>query len=300
MPPLLDFGQGNSTACSYLYDTLINTGQMPFAFTNLKLALGNTGFTIDSASMIPLAVGERRLIKICFKSVKRGIASDTVLFGDTCSAERMVLTGSGDLADFYVTGINYAPRLPGNFVIDTVSVVLTSATRPITIDSMWLDDPIHFGPTGNGSHWVASSAKAITIDPKVSTTLPVSIAFLTTASDTAGIYQTQWHARSLQIASELGDNGIRSNTLTASVTAPALVSAPIASDQNLHLSSDGRSLIVSAGATRIELMNLLGALVLSADVQPNASVDVSTLAAGVYLYRLHIGNGLQTGKIVIP
>jgi hypothetical protein len=92
-PSSLKFGRGNNSACTYRYDTLINSGLVEYTFRELRLSQGNVGFTIDSASLTPMAAGERRAIKICFRSIAGGGVTDTMLFGDTVLEVRTLLSG---------------------------------------------------------------------------------------------------------------------------------------------------------------------------------------------------------------
>lgn len=71
--------------------------------------------------------------------------------------------------------------------------------------------------------------------------------------------------------------------------------------QTLLISDDGRSLRSTFdAAAHIDLLTTSGGEALSADISPNGQLDVSTLAAGVYFYRLTAGGKVVSGKIVIP
>ena len=86
-PPIRDFGVGNiGGAPVYQYDTIVNTGSVPFVFTDLKLALGQgiSGFALDSAVTTPLGVGETRIFKLSFVPQKPTASYDTIIFGDPC------------------------------------------------------------------------------------------------------------------------------------------------------------------------------------------------------------------------
>jgi hypothetical protein len=105
-PLFEDFGiVTNGQAASCKYDTLVNTGQVPFDFTTMKLEYGNRGFTIDSIPASPLGVGKKELVKICFYPVQTTIAVDSIIFGDQCMTETAALLGSGGAPDFYVTDV---------------------------------------------------------------------------------------------------------------------------------------------------------------------------------------------------
>ncbi len=218
-PPLQDFGVSITDSCTYMYDTLVNTGKTPYPFTTLKLVLGNQGFSIDSAVISPLAVGEKRLIKLCFKLAKGYFACDTLLFGDACMTQEAILAGTGGGPNFRITGHNWGAVLLSQAVPFPstsplpIEVVNTSPTQSITIDSMWVDDPIHFVPTMD-SHW-ATGNNPITIPPKGVDA--VTITFKTTEPpDVMGPYTTYWCVLSRQLIGP-HETGIRCNELSGNV-----------------------------------------------------------------------------------
>ncbi len=296
-PPLQNFGLGNSSTCVYRYDTLVNTGEVPLAFNTLNLALNNQGFSIDSAVMTPLSVGEARLIKLCFKSVSGARVFDTIVFGDSCAFEEAALTGSGGQADFYVTGHDLGTQSLGASTEFCVLLINSSTTQAITIDSIWVNDPVHFVLDATGNH-----ALPLTIPPGGRDT--VCLTFRTTSPpDTAGQYKAILYAFSKELVG-FGDTGDRSSTLTALLLNAAGVPAPDdkASTPALVLSDDHKLRVTLPadwqGTTRLELEDLNGIKVLEATIDRNA-IDVSTLPTGAYLYRLTDGQKVLTGKMVI-
>lgn len=67
--------------------------------------------------------------------------------------------------------------------------------------------------------------------------------------------------------------------------------------------SDGNQLLIStseSSSARFELQNLLGATILSSTFSGSTSIDDRSLAPGVYVYRVTIGNRVLTGKITLP
>ncbi len=223
-PPLQDFGTGNPTNCIYMYDTIINTGKTPFPFTDLHLVLGDQGFSIDSADRTPLGVGEVRKIKICFVSVKGATVFDTIRFGDPCTTQDVVVTGSGGAPDFRVTGHDWGTLLltaavtyPATTTTGIpIEAVNTSATQPIIVNEMWVDDSIHFIPTKD-ANW-ASATNPVTIDKKDHHA--VTFTFKTTdPPDVVGHYETKWYVKSNQLVGP-GETGIRYNILKADVIKP--------------------------------------------------------------------------------
>ncbi len=218
-PPLLDFGTGSMSTWKCMYDTIVNTGKVPFVFTSLKLVLGDQGIALDSAMSAPLAVGEKRFIKICFQPVKGTNAYDTLRMSDGCTSMDAILTGNGGGPDFRVTGHDWGTVLLGTSIpfpgtsLYPIEVVNTSATQPIQIDSIWVDDSWHFVPLVD-TNW-PSHSKPVTIPAKGHH--PFTFTFHATAGvDQPGLYKTLYFVRSNQLVGP-GETGIRSNILTANV-----------------------------------------------------------------------------------
>ncbi len=90
--PFQDFGG----VAGVRYDTLTNTGTGTYTITELRLLHGDstTGFTLDSAVMAPLSVGEKRLIKISFHPVQEQRTFDTIVFGDGFLNQQARVTGT--------------------------------------------------------------------------------------------------------------------------------------------------------------------------------------------------------------
>ncbi len=146
-PPVQNFGSVITPTIKYLYDTLVNTGVVPYNFDQLKLLYGNLGFTIDSG-MTPsvLDTGEHRILKIAFKAVKTNSVVDSIIFGNECGLQSVALVGSGGAADFLVTDQHWPNELvppPAGGYVKTVQVDNLSSI-PITIDSGWWPDKVHF------------------------------------------------------------------------------------------------------------------------------------------------------------
>ncbi|HZK75353.1 MAG TPA: hypothetical protein VFD13_00445 [Candidatus Kapabacteria bacterium] len=148
-PPLQNLGASIAGTIKYSYDTIINTGQTPFKFDQLKLLYGNVGFTLDSG-MTPnvLAVGEKRILKIAFQAVKSTTVTDSILFGDECQQMSVAVIGSGGSADFLVSDqrwVNEPVPAPAGGYVKAVTVENLSQIS-ITIDSAWWVDKVHFVP----------------------------------------------------------------------------------------------------------------------------------------------------------
>ncbi len=147
-PPLQDFGVGKLTP-TYEYDTLINQGKIPFKFTNVSLLHGDVGFKIDSAATGPLAVGEKRIIKISFLPVKQTTVHDTIIFGDECLVDSAAVVGSGGAPDFWVADVIWkdvplTPPSPGAWVEKAAAIHNTSKQDVLHINSPSWTDSTHF------------------------------------------------------------------------------------------------------------------------------------------------------------
>ena len=218
------FGTGNIKGTPiYVYDTLTNKGRVPFIFSNLHLVLGKTvsGMNIDSAVLTPLAVGEKRVIKISFVPINGLTSYDTVVFGDSCVKSKVMVYGSGGGADFRLTNYDFGiipiKDATNSAGFDTSSRLVPvgyasthiydlAKTQTVSIDSVWTDDP-HFT--------VDPSTKfPFTLDP----TNPgkgdtcVKIHFKPTQ---LGTVTTLWHAHSNNIGGDGKPLGVRSARLSA-------------------------------------------------------------------------------------
>jgi hypothetical protein len=238
-PPLTDFGIGNATNCTIMYDTLRNIGEAQYPYNTLKLLLGNQGFTIDTTySKNSLGVGETRLIRICFKPVTGNTVFDTLMVDDGCNIQKVVLTGSGGLPDFYVTGHDFGTVNKGVKTAPySVKVHNTSNTQPITIDSMFVDNETNFigGPhTPPTGYWIVLPKDSATIAPGKDLLVP----FVFDAGVLPdGQIATNWHAHSSDIQTgklPVNDpaSGWRSAKLSATVVSPSVA---IGSNQSISV-----------------------------------------------------------------
>lgn len=222
-PPLTDFGVGNATKCVIIYDTLANLGDTTFTYKSLKLVFGDKGFTIDTTFVKnTLQVGERRLIRICFKSITGASAWDTLALDDGCGIQKVVLVGNGGLPDFYVTGSDFGTQTLGtSSTIITAWVHNTSAIQPIEYDSMYVEDQVHFQPipTNPPNNYWLSSGSILTSIPGQNSDVPVMFKFVTDPSrDHDGVYVTHWCTHSPTIVNGgTGETGWRCAPLIANV-----------------------------------------------------------------------------------
>jgi hypothetical protein len=142
-PPVTNFGTGTNGTKKYQYVTLTNTGLATFTIDILKLK-HTLGFIIDSANQSPLKPGESRLIKISFEPSQPQTVQDTIVFGDACVQRTAIVVGNGGAPDFTVTDDDFGCILAGDS-IQNLKVTLTNPSPvPVTIDSVWTNDPAHF------------------------------------------------------------------------------------------------------------------------------------------------------------
>ncbi|MDP4200281.1 MAG: hypothetical protein Q8902_12020, partial [Bacteroidota bacterium] len=224
-PPLQDFGVGNPSNCVMMYDTIVNTQKTPYHFKSISLVLGDQGFSFASDTVkpaSPIGIDSVGIVKICFKSIKGSTVFDTLRVDDGCFVKDVILTGTGGQPDFRITGHDWGTQLLGTSSVwdgtkgAAIEIVNTSPNQPIKIDSMWVDDPVHFKPTMD-SHWATSTNPVILGGKGIDV---VTYTFTTTdPPDTAGQYRTMWHALSKQLISG-SETGIRSNNLTGLAVTP--------------------------------------------------------------------------------
>lgn len=167
-PPAQNFGTGSTAGpATIVYDTITNTGSVDFTFDQLKLLRGDIGFHIDSADVSPLKPGEKRLIKISFLPNSPAVVGDTILFGDACLDQKVIVLGSGGQPDFYVTDYDWKKRPIGQTVLAPSAaapggVLIVNPTKsPLQVDSIYIDSaqfqlvagqlPIQVPPNGNAS-----------------------------------------------------------------------------------------------------------------------------------------------------
>ena len=222
-PPLQDLGASIAGQTKYAYDTIINTGQVPFKFDQLSFLYNNVGFSIDSG-MSPqvLAVGEKRIIKIAFTAVKPTLVVDSILFGDECGIQSVAVTGSGGSADFLVSDQDWPnevfspPSLPTKTgYIKTVKIENLSQI-PITID----------GATWPDTHFVAVDTFPFTVpktDPKTLAPGVVSfrIAYFPDANSVTTPNRTQGSWTSPSINPD-GSEATRKDSLVGNGIAPTV------------------------------------------------------------------------------
>ncbi len=222
-PPAQDFGIGNLGGRPvYAYDTIINIGTVPFSFTDLRLlnagdGVGKSGFTVDSAVKSPLSVGETRIIKLAFIPQTGATSFDTIVFGDACVQQKVIVYGSGGGGDFRITDYDFgivpildASNTAGNnhksdpaarSTQPGTHIVNLSKLLAIVIDSIWTDDP----------HFVMDPTLTLPLNIPAGGDLAIECIFTPTSS---GKVRAPWHAHSTSIDQNGASLGTRNAILT--------------------------------------------------------------------------------------
>ena len=198
-PPLNNFGSGNVGVTTWKYFTITNTGKISFKLKYVKLLLGNQDFKIDSTvDLSPIPVGGTRLIKIAFTPQTPAFKSDTIELFDGCPPSlRAIVIGTGGAPDFAAFGEDFQCQLVGSTTLLAEASVNNSSKSNITIDKIWVDDPIHFGftsatPPGNN----------LPFDVPPNGQRKIEFSFM---PDKVGPYKTTVHFRSVQIGERTAD-----------------------------------------------------------------------------------------------
>lgn len=118
-PDLTDFGIVTGTVPQQKQVTITNIGTTDFNMTTLKLKLGNKGFALVNPDMSPLAPAEARQITVSFLSIVPETVGDTIVFGDDCYTQQVVVIGNGGAPDFTVNGVTIGPIYVGSEMAST-------------------------------------------------------------------------------------------------------------------------------------------------------------------------------------
>ncbi|MFI5201374.1 MAG: choice-of-anchor D domain-containing protein [Candidatus Kapaibacterium sp.] len=146
-PPLQDFGTVSLSGSATLYDTIRNTGTTPFDMTMLKLKLGTAGFTLVNPNLSPLAPDSMRVVEIQFNPNKGAEAYDTILFGNDCLPETVVVEGNAGAPDFTVddqSWINVPLQKDTGWIQLPAVIHNKSARQDLGVKFISVSDPTHF------------------------------------------------------------------------------------------------------------------------------------------------------------
>jgi hypothetical protein len=305
-PPLQDMGLSIDSlgrTPNVAYDTLHNLGQDTILISELHLRYGDRGFSIFDSSggpldLSPLAPGQHRLIQIQFSALKPIEYVDTIIFGTQCDSTVAALRGSGTVEDFTVTDQSWpnAPFTSPLTCYQKIVSIRTLSSIPITIDSVWWADTIHFH---------AISTLPITLPPS-----PGSFSFLvdycpdTNSAIIPDSTQGRWFSH------QVLESGIESPRLDTLVGwAPFTAGVTDQNHSPLSISviptDDGHSLEIIVPVSindpvNFELVNVFGETVLHNTLSMGTqTVDASMLPRGVYFYRLTSDGISQSGKVIL-
>jgi IgGFc binding protein len=301
-PPFQNLGVWATGSPSKIaYDTLLNEGQAAFDIVELQLKYGNVGFTLHDSiggplDLSPLLPGQRRLIQIQFTAIESKPAVDSIILSDGCIVQAVAVVGSGGTIDFVVTDQTWPNELLGNCYPKTV-LIENLSSGPITIDSAWWADTVHFK---------AVSAFPITV-PASPASVPFTIDYCPDSSSLTAHNTTRGNWFSDSIRNKEGTDSARYDNLTGWAISPLSVGEannPLY-EATIIPAIDGRSLEIIlpddlTGSVTFQLVNVLGESVLHEILGVGTqNIDASSLPRGVYFYRLTSGPISQSGKVLL-
>ena len=287
-PPILDFGFVNVRAKSptYAYDTLVNQGDIAFLISQFHFGTGDsTAFTIDSMNTAPLGPQERRLIKVGFWPKTELATWVTLVFGDECIRQEVLLSGSGATADFSVTSTDFGGVPIQTKRKDSVYVINNSTQIPVTITDVSMD---------SSEFTLLPSGLPLTIAPsaKKKIYLGFAPADCTPVISLIRVTSVEGDIRTATLKGEVNCDGVESPTVAMS---SAYLIMPVARSTARAITPDTWTKPVT-----LEVENVLGINLFSSTVTSTPfDFDVSMLPNGAYFYRLSCGGESVVGKIVI-
>jgi len=147
-PSPLNFGTVLVPGTKTLYDTICNTGSVPYHFRANNLYLTSNGtkidsklsFSIDSAADGDIPVAGCRIIKLTFNSIIAPTVKDTIKLSDECQSQQLVILGNGGQGGFDISDYSFDCTAL-NTIRQSIGYVITDPTGiSIIIDSVWLDN----------------------------------------------------------------------------------------------------------------------------------------------------------------
>ncbi len=147
-PAVVNFGSGNVGTPQFGYDTICNSGSVPFHFTSAGIVLthGNKGFAIDSVGADgDIAIGGCRIIGIRFNPIIPTTAFDTIRILDDCFTITSSLIGNGGQPDFVITDEDFKCQPIPSITKRSDAILMNVSNITLTFDSIYLDDAVHFG-----------------------------------------------------------------------------------------------------------------------------------------------------------
>lgn len=144
-PSIQNYGSGNVGVETCKNFTVTNTGKTIITWEYTKLLIGTKGFAIKNLDNSPLAPGASRDIMVCFTPPTPKLASDTLELFDGCMKLRATVVGTGGQPDFLVSDDDFGCQVVGSITRESKSTIVNTSKSYVTIDSIYVDDKIHFG-----------------------------------------------------------------------------------------------------------------------------------------------------------
>ena len=296
-------GIGHSGSTYYGYDTITNTGTVPFLLSRLFLQLTHQGFIIDSADQSPIPVGGHRIIRIAFSPVTKAFVSDTILIGNGCAITSAIVTGTGGGPDLSLTDVDFETVKPSGTKTSQSQLKVIAFVNSVTIDSIWTT-----GATFAYDSITSGLQLPFIVKSGESATRNLSIKF---HPDSSGTFTGTFCLRSIEAGTKcvsLRGVGLPVASVRQDVQSPHVL-AIIASPNPIDRSSSGNLLLRIHGGAQAQciasLCTALGRVVmtqysgLSSDGALEVKMDIHTLAPGTYFYRVESAGEVKSGRVVI-
>ncbi len=309
-PPVQDFGTVPFTGSALRYDTIRNTGNTPFTISTLKLKLDTEGFTLVNPNMSPLGPDSTRIVEIKFTPKKGAESYDTILFGDECSIQSVVVEGNAGAPDFTVddqSWINVPLQKDTGWIQLPVVVHNKSSVQDLGVKFDSVSDPIHF--------YLAPYQKdSVTVPKKLSQSGPdgldsVWFIYQPTAIEQDGA-KGYWHSPDVQNSDgsiSVRYDSLHGNPSSASVrsgTSNELSNSLSISNNPFQNSTTVELNLAGNFRADLRVINVLGSTVASVvSTALNAGhyeypLDTHSWPDGVYFVRLQANDQVITKRIV--
>ncbi len=318
-PSTLNFGKVDSGSVKYLYDTILNTGKIPYPISSaiLHLRNDNIGFSIDSIGADGiLSPANGRIIRIKYLPLRKRASHDTLTLGETCQYFSLELIGNND-PDFSVTSYDFGCIDLGSYKTVTAVVAQSLFYEDLTIDSISIDDKIHFSYIGTVPFTINADSKII-----------LQFRYLATGKEfDTTIVHFYSHEAGERTAILTGCGqvhvGVRTNEYTSHLSKSgkeyALISGALDQGNTLAIlppvpnPTDGKNSVrfvfglSEDSPVDLALYDILGkkaAEIIHGDHLPSGIYETdfpitSSLQAGSYIYRLAGGGTVISGKLVV-
>ncbi|MEP7233889.1 MAG: T9SS type A sorting domain-containing protein [Ignavibacteriota bacterium] len=324
----VNFGTDSNGAKVYLLDTICNAGTLPYHFTaaTLHLAVGNTGFALDSVGADgDIPAGECRIFKVSFLPLAQKTATDTIVFDDACFRARSIVFGTGGVADFTATGADFKCHFVGTTTKLSDATLINISNIGLAFDSIIIDDKVHFG----FSPFPPPQTNVLPFVLAASAQQKIEFSF---TPDSVGSFQTIAHYHCTEVGWKtallkgcgLSNAAVENNSYASSLppgsaeyisissqlnSGNGLVLLPAVPNPASHRANVSVRFIFGvkeSGPLNLSLFDQLGKSVAvifddnyAAGIYETRFTLPATLAEGNYIYRLAGNNGVASGKLVL-